>query len=177
MSSDICECGNIAEAQGYCRKCLSEYEIHLSNEVKVEEFIRAGEQPRTLEDLETEKAITESLEQEPVIDQKTITYTQPRGQIMTEITDVAVYPYNGGGTLKAFANVTLNNDFVVKGIRLIEGKNGLFLGFPENRKGDVNYPICNPITASLRKNITDEVISTWDAREEVKQEEEVPVEA
>jgi len=162
MVQDICDCGQRTVRQGYCEKCLREYEIHLQNELNVEQFILAGAEPRTIEDLETEKAITESLEQEPVIDQKSTDHTQPRGQLMTEITDVAVWPYNEGGSLKAYASITLNGDFVIKSIRLIEGRNGLFLGFPENYKGEQGYPICFPITASLRETATRLIIEKYE---------------
>ena len=49
-----------------------------------------------------------------------------------EIGEVLVYPSKKGDALKAFCNVTIN-DFAVRGIRLMEGKNGCFVSMPSYR--------------------------------------------
>jgi stage V sporulation protein G len=158
---DICDCGRPVVKQGYCSKCLKEYEVHVDNDSILDQFEAFATAPRTPKEKEYEQAITESLDQE---------INQPKGGHMrSTITDVAVFPYANGGNLKAFASVTLNGDFVIKGIRIVNGRHGLFLGFPENRKGNQNYAIAFPISAVLRHEITKEVVSTYE--EAIKCEE------
>lgn len=162
--NDICSCGQFAIAQGYCEKCLAEFEIHLSNDVKMEQFEVYANKPRTKEELETEALITESL-QEPDTT-KTQSIIQPTGGTMSsKLTDVTVYPYNKEGNLKAFVTITLNGDYVTKSIRLMDGKNGLFLGFPQNQKGNVNHDISFPATATLRDKITKAAIAKYNGDE------------
>lgn len=40
-----------------------------------------------------------------------------------------------GSKLKAFADVAIG-DFIIKGFRIVEGKNGLFLGMPQEKAKD-----------------------------------------
>jgi stage V sporulation protein G len=181
LMQTICECGNHVVLQGYCDKCLREYEIQIDNEYKLEQFERFALAPQTTEELETERKITESL-QEPVNGHKSTKHNQPGGHPMNStLTDVTTYPYNDANkpNLKAFATITLNGDFVVKGIRLMNGKNGLFCGFPENYKSDTkqNFGICFPITASLRDKITKAIISKYNGEEVTFATAEEPAEA
>ena len=83
-----------------------------------------------------------------------------------EISDVIVFPIKNpqpDSNLKAFAKVILNDQFIISGIRIVEGKNGLFLGFPqdydkEQKKG---YDIAFPITAELRTYFTESVLMQY----------------
>jgi stage V sporulation protein G len=63
--------------------------------------------------------------------------------------------------LKAFVNVTFDDDFVVRGMKVIEGKKGLFVAMP-SRKGkdgtfrDIAHPINNNMRKKLEKVVLDE---------------------
>jgi len=46
---------------------------------------------------------------------------------------------NPNGKVKAFASITLNNSFVIKDIKIIEGSNGLFVGWPSMRNEEGKY--------------------------------------
>ncbi len=46
------------------------------------------------------------------------------------------------GRLKGFASITFDDAFVVRGIRIISGKDGLFIAMP-NRKTEYRCPECN----------------------------------
>ena len=77
-----------------------------------------------------------------------------------EITEVKI-TLREESKLKAFANVTFDNEFVVRGIKVIEGQNGLFIAMP-SRKGkdgqfrDIAHPINNEMRQRLEKRIIDE---------------------
>lgn len=45
----------------------------------------------------------------------------------------------GGGKLKGFADVTLEDAVTIRGVRLIEGPNGLFAGMPRKKEKDGEY--------------------------------------
>lgn len=83
-----------------------------------------------------------------------------------EITDVIIFPVKnktGDSTVQAFARIILNDQFIVSGIRIIEGKNGPFISFPKeyNKQAGKGYDICFPITAELRTYICDQVLSQY----------------
>ena len=41
-----------------------------------------------------------------------------------------IYRFDNGGQLKAFVDISLENMFVLKGFRVVEGKKGLFVSYP-----------------------------------------------
>jgi stage V sporulation protein G len=63
--------------------------------------------------------------------------------------------------LKAFVNVTFDDDFVIRGMKVIEGRKGLFVAMP-SRKGkdgtfrDIAHPINNNMRKRLEKVVLDE---------------------
>jgi len=68
-----------------------------------------------------------------------------------EITEVRISLKEAGNKkLKAFATVTFDDDFVVRDIKVIEGRQGLFVAMPSARLME-NCPVCgkkNPIRSS-----------------------------
>ena len=48
-------------------------------------------------------------------------------------------PYSGKSKTKAFIDLTLDDTLVIKGLTLVEGKNGLFLSFPSTKGKDGKY--------------------------------------
>jgi stage V sporulation protein G len=63
--------------------------------------------------------------------------------------------------LKAFASVTVENKLVLTGMKVIEGKNGLFVAMPSNKKGEEYFDIYFPITKEFRQYIIDEVLKEY----------------
>ena len=88
-------------------------------------------------------------------------------QSKIEVTQVNVYPLNEGayiGRLKALANIVLNDQIQVRGLRVMDGKNGLFVGYPVDPfyKGEGFRNIVFPITAELRHHIEKSVLEKYD---------------
>lgn len=88
-------------------------------------------------------------------------------QSKIEVTQVNVYPLNEGayiGRLKALANIVLNDKIQVRGLRVMDGKNGLFVGYPVDPfyKGEGFRNIVFPITAELRQHIEKSVLEKYD---------------
>lgn len=84
-----------------------------------------------------------------------------------EVTKVDVYPFNEGayiGRVKAIANIVLNDQIQVRGIRVMDGENGLFVGYPVDPfyKGEGFRNIVFPITSELRHHIEKSVLEKYD---------------
>ena len=84
-----------------------------------------------------------------------------------EVTKVDVYPFKEGayiGRVKAIANIVLNDQIQVRGLRVMDGENGLFVGYPVDPfyKGEGFRNIVFPITAELRHHIEKSVLEKYD---------------
>lgn len=67
--------------------------------------------------------------------------------------------------LKAATNIILEDDkdrIIIKNVRIIEGKNGLFMSLPARRNVKNEFKeICYPLSADLRKRMSDAVITAY----------------
>jgi len=81
-----------------------------------------------------------------------------------KITDVKVFPVEiNGSMVKAYATVTFDDSFVVRDMRVIDGKNGIFLSMPARRKRNGDYQdVCFPISAKLRDLMENKVLDKFD---------------
>lgn len=68
----------------------------------------------------------------------------------------------GEGNVKAIASVNLDDCFAVKNIRVIEGKNGLFVSMPSYKGADGEYhDLCFPTTPEMRKQLNNAVSEAY----------------
>ena len=68
-----------------------------------------------------------------------------------EITDVRVRRIAKEGKMKAVASITIDNEFVVHDIKVIEGEKGLFIAMPSKKSADGEYrDIAHPINSETR---------------------------
>lgn len=78
-----------------------------------------------------------------------------------EITSVNVY-LKENSRMKSLASVILNDCFVIRDIRIIEGDNGLFIAMPSKKKADGEYKdIAHPITPECRQMFEDAIIKAY----------------
>lgn len=73
-----------------------------------------------------------------------------------QVTDVRVRKVESaaGKKLKAIVSITLDDEFVVHDIKVIEGDKGLFIAMPSKRSSDGGYrDIAHPINTATRDNI------------------------
>lgn len=74
-------------------------------------------------------------------------------------------PRNKGlhiGNVKAIASANLDDCFAVKNIRVIEGKNGLFVSMPSYKGADGEYhDLCFPTTSEMRKQLNNAVSEAY----------------
>ena len=66
------------------------------------------------------------------------------------ITDVKVF-LRESNQLKAFVNIVIDDAFIVRNIKVIEGENGLFVAMPSRRVSSGEYrDIAHPINTETR---------------------------
>ena len=71
-----------------------------------------------------------------------------------QITDVRVRKVAKEGKLKAVVSITMDEEFVVHDIKVIEGEKGLFIAMPSKRALDGEYrDIAHPINSGTRDRI------------------------
>ena len=86
-----------------------------------------------------------------------------------KITDVRVRKVAKEGKLKAVVSITLDDEFVVHDIKVIEGEKGLFIAMPSKKAVDGDYrDIAHPINSSTREKIQSTILVKY---EELLQEE------
>ncbi len=82
------------------------------------------------------------------------------------VTKVEVFPFRSGATLghtKGMAKIILNDQFVIQGLRIMEGENGLFVGYPPDNfyKGEDYRSVCFPMTRQLSEHIENCVLEKY----------------
>lgn len=84
-----------------------------------------------------------------------------------QITDVRIRKVEKEGKMKAVASITIDNEFVVHDIKIIDGDNGLFIAMPSKKTLDGEYrDIAHPINSETRDRIQRSVIQAYEATEE-----------
>jgi stage V sporulation protein G len=80
-----------------------------------------------------------------------------------EITEVRITLTNEE-KLKAFANITIDASFVVRGLKVISGAQGYFISMPSRRRKDGSFQdLAHPVTNELRKKIEEAVLDAFEA--------------
>lgn len=71
-----------------------------------------------------------------------------------QITDVRVRKITKEGKMRAIVSITIDEEFVIHGIKVIEGDKGLFIAMPSKKATDGEYrDIAHPINSSTREKI------------------------
>lgn len=88
-----------------------------------------------------------------------------------EVTDVRLRRVQTDGRMRAIASITLDGEFVVHDIRVIDGNTGLFVAMPSKRTPDGEFrDIAHPINSGTRTKIQEAVLKAY---EESSEEEAV----
>jgi stage V sporulation protein G len=65
--------------------------------------------------------------------------------------------------LKAFASITFDDCFVVRGLKVINGSQGYFVSMPSRKRKDGSYQdVAHPINNEMRKKIEDRVLDAFE---------------
>ena len=80
-----------------------------------------------------------------------------------EITDIRLKKVAKEGKMKAIVSITLDNEFAVHDIKVIEGEKGLFIAMPSRKAADGDYrDIAHPINQTTRERIQSLILAEYD---------------
>lgn len=80
-----------------------------------------------------------------------------------QITDVRVRKITKEGKMKAIVSITLDDEFVVHDIKVIEGEKGLFIAMPSKKATDGEYrDIAHPINSATRESIQSIILEHYE---------------
>lgn len=82
------------------------------------------------------------------------------------VTQVRVFPFKDSvnlGHIKALAEIVLNDQLVIRGLRVMDGVSGLFVSYPLDPffKGEEFRTVCHPIARQLREHIENCVLEKY----------------
>ena len=92
-----------------------------------------------------------------------ILYGETKGAAKMNITDVRVRKVAKEGKMKAVVSITIDDEFVVHDIKVIEGEKGLFIAMPSRKATDGEYrDIAHPINSATRDRIQRIILDKYD---------------
>lgn len=79
-----------------------------------------------------------------------------------QITDVRIRKVDKEGKMKAVVSITIDDEFVVHDIKIIEGEKGLFIAMPSRKASDGEYrDIAHPINSGTRERIQSLILEKY----------------
>lgn len=80
-----------------------------------------------------------------------------------KITDVRIRKVEKEGKMKAVVSITIDEEFVVHDIKVIEGEKGLFIAMPSRKAADGEYrDIAHPINSETRERIQSLILERYE---------------
>ncbi|MGE0267565.1 MAG: septation protein SpoVG family protein [Candidatus Omnitrophota bacterium] len=84
---------------------------------------------------------------------------------MLEVKVHKMYRLDGNRPLKAFADISLNDAVLIKGIKVILGKEGLFVSMPQEQGKDNKwYESVRCLKKDIREQISETVLNAYQAQ-------------
>lgn len=83
------------------------------------------------------------------------------------ITDIRVRRLKNDSKMKAVVSITIDDEFVVHDIKVIEGEKGIFIAMPSRKSADGEYrDIAHPIRPETRAALQEQILAAYWATEE-----------
>ncbi len=84
-----------------------------------------------------------------------------------EITDVRIRKVEKEGKMKAVVSITIDDEFVIHDIKIIEGDKGPFIAMPSRKATDGEYKdIAHPIKSETRERISSIILDRYEAEKD-----------
>lgn len=85
-----------------------------------------------------------------------------KGVIQMQITDIRIRSVEKEGKMKAVVSITIDDEFVVHDIKIIEGEKGMFIAMPSRKASDGEYrDIAHPINTATRERLQSMILSKY----------------
>ncbi len=76
-----------------------------------------------------------------------------------------LYRFDGDGAMKAFADIVINDAVLIKGIRVLEGKKGVFVSMPKMQGKDKKwYETVKPLNDEVKNEISEVVLAAFNGK-------------
>lgn len=75
---------------------------------------------------------------------------------------VRIHSIRPNDTIKGTASVNINGAFAIRGVKIVEGSNGLFVSMPSYKAGNEYKDICFPVTPECREQLNRAVIGAYE---------------
>ena len=84
-----------------------------------------------------------------------------QGGVAMKITEVRI-SLRDDEKLKAFVSITLDNCFVIRGLKIIKGNRGMFVAMPSRKRPDGSFQdLAHPINNETRRWMEDVILSQY----------------
>lgn len=79
------------------------------------------------------------------------------------ITDVRIRKINTEGRMKAIVSITIDDEFVIHDVRVVDGNNGLFVAMPSRKTPEGEFrDIAHPINSETREKLQEAVLEAYE---------------
>lgn len=79
------------------------------------------------------------------------------------ITDIRIRMISKEGKMKAVASVTIDDEFVIHDIKVIDGDKGLFIAMPSRKTAEGEYrDIAHPISTESRESLQKMILTAYE---------------
>lgn len=81
-----------------------------------------------------------------------------------QITELRIRKVMGEEKLRAYVTITFDDCFVVHNVKIIEGKDGLFVAMPSKKTANGEYKdVAHPINPEFRAEIQNKILDEYNA--------------
>lgn len=81
---------------------------------------------------------------------------------MLDIAIANIYRFEGSDTLKAFCDIIVSDSMLIKGLRIMQGRNGLFVRMPAKQGKDGKwYESIRPMSKEVRDVLNETIINAF----------------
>ena len=82
---------------------------------------------------------------------------------LLNVTIKRFHKFENGSSLKAFADVVVNDVLLIKGLKIVEGRNGMFVSMPseQSSKDKKWYETVRILKPEVRQSVFDQIISAY----------------
>ena len=85
-----------------------------------------------------------------------------KGVNKVQVTDIRIRSVEMEGKMKAVVSITIDDEFVVHDIKIIEGEKGMFIAMPSRKASDGEYrDIAHPINTATRERLQNMILAKY----------------
>ena len=85
-----------------------------------------------------------------------------KGVNIVQVTDIRIRSVEKEGKMKAVVSITIDDEFVVHDIKIIEGEKGMFIAMPSRKASDGEYrDIAHPINTATRERLQNMILAKY----------------